>query len=379
MDLEKKNRREFLKVSGTVAASALLACQVASAATEKTKEVPLTSDEAKERSLNSIEESKTRVNQFHVFERIFSDHDDYPSVGLANIHAIVPSIKENKEKIIRCLETFKERQANVAIFPEFCLTGYFWEDEKSCRAYMDKGVMENHLDWIEKSVKPLLDDNLRAVILNNIRRGPKGNYYNSTFIITPTHDPMNEQDIYDKVFLPGIEKIYTETGLDDRLIIETRFGRYGFTTCYDYLFSELIQEYAKIDKIDAVIQLASWRGSAIRDYPGMNLGTDTYYGDLWDMVMPSTSAVNQVWTVACNAVGVHGISGARFWGGSGLWAPSGMSMIQASRFEEQLLIVNNVDIQGQRKLELDDFNYAVDFRQIYRQLEGKRNFTRIRD
>jgi predicted amidohydrolase len=97
------------------------------------------------------------------------------------------------------------------------------------------------------------------------------------------------------------------------------------------------------------------------------------------MVMPSTSAVNQVWTVACNAVGVHGISGARFWGGSGIWAPSGICLIQASRFDEQLLIVHNVDIQGQRKLELDDFNYALDFKQIYRQLDGKRNFTRIRD
>lgn len=379
MSREKKNRREFLKATGTAAASALLAGHVAAAEPEKTKEVEVSGTRPKGRNLNSIEESNCLVNEFHVFERIFSDHDDYPSIGLANIHAIVPGIEANKEKIIRCLEVFKERQVNVVIFPEFCLTGYFWEDEKACRAYMDKGVMENHLDWIEKSVKPLLDDDLRAVILNNIRGGPKGKYYNSTFIITPTHDPLREQDIYDKVFLPGIEKTYTMTGLDDRLIIETRFGRYGFTTCYDYLFSELIQEYAKIDHVDAVIQLASWRGSAVRDYPGMNIGTDTYYGDLWDMVMPSTSATNQVWTAACNAVGVHGISGARFWGGSGIWAPSGICLIQASRFEEQLIVVHNVDIKGQRKLELDDFNYAVDFKEIYRHLEGKRNFTRIRD
>lgn len=339
----------------------------------------MSADHQEERNLCAIEQSRRLVNEFHVFERIFSDHDEYPSIGLANIHAIVPDIEANKDKIVRCLEVFKERKANVAIFPEFCLTGYFWEDEKACREYMDKGIMENHLDWIETSVKPLLDDHLRDVILNNLRIGPNGQYYNSTFIVTCHHDPMTEQDIYNKIFLPGIEKIYTESGLDDRLAIETRYGRYGFTTCYDYLFSELIQEYAKIDQVDAVIQLASWRGSAIRDYPGMNIGTDTYYGDLWDMVMPSTSATNQVWTIACNAVGVHGITGARFWGGSGIWAPSGICMIQASRFDEQLLIVHNVDIMGQRELELDDFNYAVDFKQIYRHVEGKRIFTRIRD
>jgi predicted amidohydrolase len=375
----KKNRREFLKVTGTVAASTLLAGHVAASETDRAKEVPLSVDHPKGRTLNAIDQSNRLVNEFHVFERIFSDHDEYPSIGLANIHAIVPGIEANKDKIIRCLEIFKARQATVAIFPEFCLTGYFWEEEKACRDYMDKGVIENHLDWIDKRVRPLLDDNLRAVILNNVRRGPKGQYYNSTFIVTRTRIHMKEEDIYDKVFLPGIEKVYTTTGLDDRLIMETRFGRFGFTTCYDYLFSELIQEYAKVDHVDAVIQLASWRGSAIRDYPGMNIGTDTYYGDLWDMVMPSTSATNQVWTIACNAVGFHGISGARFWGGSGIWAPSGICLIQASHSDEQLLIVHNVDIKGQRELELDDFNYAVDFKQIYRDVDGKRNFTRIKD
>ena len=331
------------------------------------------------RSLHDVEQASNKVNEFHIFERFFSEHDEYLSVGIANIHAVVPDIEANKDKILRVLEIFRRRKVNVAIFPEFCLTGYFWEDERACRAYMDKGVIENHLDWIEHSIKPLLDDHPAAVILNNIREGSNGKYFNSTFVISKTHDHMIEADIYNKVFLPGIEKTYTQSGLDDRLAIDTRWGRFGFTTCYDYLFSELIQEYAKIDKVDAIIQLASWRSSARRDYPGMNVGTDTYYGDLWDIVMQSKSAVNQVWTIVCNAVGLHGVTGARFWGGSGLWAPSGMRLLQASRLEEELLIVHNIDIPGQRRIETDDFNYAVDFEEIYRHVEGKCTFTRIRD
>ncbi|WP_300007004.1 hypothetical protein [Pseudonocardia sp.] len=55
----------------------------------------------------------------------------------------------------------------------------------------------------------------------------------------------------------------------------------------------------------------------------MNLRTDRYYDDLWDYVLPAASATNQVWTIACNAVGSHGVTGAPFWGGSGIWAPSG--------------------------------------------------------
>jgi predicted amidohydrolase len=292
---------------------------------------------------------------------------------------MVPDIEANKDKVLRALEIFKARKVNVALFPEFCLTGYFWEDEKECRKYMDKGVMENQTDWLKKSVEPMLDKHLKAIILNNIRKGPHNKYYNSTFIVSSGIDYMKDDNNYDKVFLPGIEKTYTETGLDDRLVLETKYGRFGFTTCYDYMFSELIQEYAKIDKVDAIIQLASWRGSARRDYPGMNVGTNTYYGDLWDLVMPSRSATNQVWTIACNAVGIHGVSKARFWGGSGIWAPSGLKLIQASNFEGELHIVHNVDIKGQRQVELDDFDYALDFSSIYRQVEGRRMFTRIKD
>ena len=101
---------------------------------------------------------------------------------------------------------------------------------------------------------------------------------------------------------------------------------------------------------------------ARRDYPPMNICTSTYYGDLWNMMLSAKSAINQVWLIACNAVGVHGITGARFWGGSGLWAPSGMRLIQASRFHEELLIVHNVGIKGQRAVEHAFVNYARDFR-----------------
>ena len=244
---------------------------------------------------------------------------------------------------------------------------------------MDKAVIENHTDWIDGTLKAMFDDTLRAVVFNNIRRGPERKYFNSTYVLSEVRDYLDENHVYDKIFLPPIEKIYTETGQDDLLVVETKYGRFGFTTCYDYLFSQLLLEYAKIDKVDAIIQVASWRAVARRDYPGMNMGTDTYYGDLWDMVIPAKSATNQVWTIACNAVGSHGITGAHFWGSSGIWAPSGMQLLQASRFNEELVIVHNVDILGQREIEEDDFNYKLDFTEIYRPIHGKRAFSRIPD
>ena len=319
-----------------------------------------------------------KADEFYVVERTYSDDPSQLSIGLANISAIVPDVEANKDKVLRVAKIFKERGVNVGVFPEFCLSGYFWEDEQACRDYMDTAVTEKHHDWIANELMPLLDDQFVGVILNNLSEGPGGQYLNTTFPVARHLDYRQRENVYNKVFLPGIEKTYTESGRDDRLVLESRnsWGSFGFTTCYDYLFSELLQEYARGDKVDVIVELASWRAAATRDYAGMNVRTDAYYGQLWDGVIAANSAINQVWTIACNAVGTHGISGAHFWGGSGIWAPSGIRLVQASHFNEELLIVHNLDIKGARAAEQDDFDYALDFEEIYRPLENSRGFTR---
>jgi predicted amidohydrolase len=216
-------------------------------------------------------------------------------------------------------------------------------------------------------------------VLNNLRRGPGDKYLNSTIIVDREEgDYLADEQTYEKVFVPGIEETFTDSGRDDRLIIDNaRAGaRIGFTTCYDYLFNDLLREYTLGDEVDAVIQIASWRAAATRDYPGMNTRTDAYYGELWDKVMAANSATNQIWTFACNAVGTHDVSGATFWGGSGVWAPSGIELVQASHVNEELLIVHNIDVTGARRDEHEEFDYAIDFKEIYRPLEDSRGFTR---
>ncbi len=323
-----------------------------------------------------------RADEFYVVERTYSDHQSNLSVGLANISAVVPDVEANKDKVLRVAQIFKERGVNVAVFPEFCLSGYFWEEEAECRKYMDSALTDEHADWIDNELSPLLDDNLKAIVLNNLRRGSggpeDGKYLNSTFVVDGDDKYLAEENTYEKVFVPGIEKTFTDSGLDDRLVIdsESMDARIGFTTCYDYLFNDLLREYTLKDEVEAIIQIASWRAAATRDYPGMNIRTDAYYGELWDKVMAANSATNQVWTFACNAVGTHDVSGATFWGGSGVWAPSGLELVQASHVNEELLIVQNLDIKGAREDEHEEFNYAIDFKEIYRPLEDSRGFSR---
>lgn len=316
-------------------------------------------------------------DEFLVVERTYGPVDDNPSVGLANIAAEVPGIEANKDKIYRACTRFKEAGVDFAIFPEFAISGYFWDDEESCRPYMESALLENHREWIERDLSGLLDDSFRAIILNGLTDAGAGRFHNTTFVLARDRDYMHPGNSYWKVFLPGIEKLYTDSGRDDRLVMEGfRGNRVGFTTCYDYLFGELLREYAVIDGVDAMIEVASWRAAATRDYPGLNVRTDLYYGELWDMIMAASSATNQVWTIACNAVGRHPISDAAFWGGSGIWAPSGMPLVQASNINEELLIVHNLDIGETRAAELDDFDYAFDFKAVYRRAQEASRFTR---
>jgi predicted amidohydrolase len=312
------------------------------------------------------------VDGFQIVERTYSDDETLPTVGLANIHATVPGIEENKEKILRAANLFRDLGVNVAIFPEFALSGYFWDDEPACRAYMEQALTENHLDWIREALFPLCDDDLRAIVLNNLTAGPGDKYRNRTILVSPkVPDPLGPEHSYDKVFLPGIEKTYTSSGGEDRLVLQgPKLGvTFGFTTCYDYLFTDLLRRYAFDDHVDAIVQIASWRAAASRQYRNMNVRSDLYYGRLWDVSIAAASAQNQVWTIACNAVGRHDVSGAVFWGGSGVWAPSGAPLVQASHFYEELLVVHNLDIRGARDFELSDFNYEFDFREVYRPMD----------
>ena len=242
---------------------------------------------------------------------------------------------------------------------------------------MDQAVIENHASWVNQVLKSYLDDTLEGIILNNPRRGAGNKYINSTYFIDRDHGLIHKDLIYNKVFLPGIEKIYTESTADDVLVLESKYGRFGLTTCYDICFSQLLLEYSKIENVDAIIEVASWRALAFRDYPGMNVGTDAYYAALWDIILPAQAATNQIWVIACNSVGRHELTGAAFAGGSGVWSPSGLKLVQASRLNEELLIVHNIDIHGQLKIERDDFNYALDFSSIYRPVQCNRTFTRI--
>ncbi len=319
-------------------------------------------------SVHPIESHTMRI-----IERHFSDQEECPSILLVNLRP-TPNVSSNLAQMEQIVQIAHEKEANIIIFPELCVTGYVWDESQDTADLAVKELLaegENSrvaatIDAIRDSLK----ENGRGpeyVFYNNARR-KDGHLYNSTFILHPGLDYQDEEYIYDKIFLTPIEQRFFQQGRDRRLSIRTKWGGFGFLVCYDLCFVELARKYAFQDHVDAIVTMAHWRSEAVREYPRMNVMTDHYYGFLWDVMNSSKAAYNQVWTLGANAVGPHEVSGHYFWGGSGIWAPSGMPVIQASNITPELVLVHHVDIKGQRLRERDDFDYQIDFSRFYKDI-----------
>ena len=310
---------------------------------------------------------------FRIVERVFSEDDSWPTILIANIYE-EPNVENNKKKMEHIIQIAHQKGVNILIFPELTFTGFLWKSPNQEEVWdlLAEGENSRLKPWL-KNVKDSLtdgEDGLEYIFYGNTRLRD-GDYYNCSFILNPAIDYEKEEYIYAKVFLTPTEKNFFKTGTDKRVSIDTKWGRFGFLVCYDLCFVELPRQYAFIDRVDAIVTLAAWHSQAIREYEKMNTRTDHYYGFLWDLMNASKAAYNQVWSLGANWVGRHQKTGEYFWGGSGIWAPSGMKLLQASNINEELLIIRNVDIKGQRDKEQDDFNYRIDFEDFYRNMRHK--------
>lgn len=308
---------------------------------------------------------------FRIVERVFSNVEECPSILIANVHGS-PSVSSNMRKMEDIIQVAHRQGVNMVIFPELSITGYVWNSNPAgeVRDLLEEGENSRIAPWL-RSIRDSLTEGtngLEYVFYGNARR--QGDHlYNSTFILNRGIDFEDETYCYDKVFLPPVELPFFRQGSDRRLSIDTKWGRFGFLICYDLCFVEMPRRYAFVDEVDAIITMAAWHSEAVREYAMMNVRTDHYYGYLWDLMNASKAAYNQIWSLGANWVGVHHETREYFWGGSGIWAPSGMQILQGSNIKEELLIVRNVNIRKQRERERDEFNYRIDFENFYRSLD----------
>lgn len=320
-----------------------------------------------------VVKSPIRIRGYNIVDVSFSHKETCPTFMLANINPKF-DITYNLSRIEDIAQTAHELGADILILPELSISGHVWDTGHRMEVLEQLKASDNRNPKVRRVLNRIKDglvdegDGLKMVFFGNVRVDKhRGEINDTAFVMTPAID-YNDV-FYDKIFLTPLEKLFFHRGSDQRLVLDTQWGRIGVMICYDMCFVELGRRYAFDDEVDVVITMAAWRTEAIREYPLLNIKIDDYYHFIWNLMHSALSAHNQVWSVGVNHVGIFEKTGGRYCGGSGIWSPSGIPLVQASHEEEELLIIRNIEIRGHMRHQTTEvFDHRLDFDEVYHKI-----------
>lgn len=292
------------------------------------------------------------------------------SAGIANITPETGQLARNQDRILAALDAFAGEGVNLALFPEYCLSGAFRPDRDGTAADMAGASLSALQPWLEDRVAPYISGPLKYVVVNAPEPDGRGGYYNTTLVVDGSGVSPDREKTYRKTFLPGAEQETMASGLNDSLVVDSPWGRMGFLTCYDICFPQPVTELVYTRSVDILVVPAAWRRQGKRSYPGTGIFETNFYQRQWEMLLPALATQYQVWVLAANGVGPHAIPGTDYCGGSGIWAPSGLSLMAGSDRQEELLVARGLDIRAGLDMERASFGCVPDHHRVARALAG---------
>jgi NAD+ synthase (glutamine-hydrolysing) len=214
-------------------------------------------------------------------------------------------------------------QADVVVFPEASLSGYFLEGGVGEAALTLDGLV----DRLDRPV-----GNTPDVVLGFYERWRR-RLHNSVAYLEAGEKGWVVRHVHRKMFLPtyGVfdEARFVEPGTDVRAF-DTRFGRMGMLICEDAWHS-LPSSILAVGGAELVVIVSA---SPARDFaPAGGRPRNLEY---WDRLAPSIAAEHGVFVVVSQLVGSEG--GKLFPGGSVAVAPDGSVVARGPLFEEAVTI-----------------------------------------
>jgi NAD+ synthetase len=225
---------------------------------------------------------------------------------------------------VRHIVAEESPHADLVVFPEAALSGYFLEG----------GVAEASLslqrlvEWLGPPPPDAAD--LVVGFYERWRR----RLYNSAAYLEPLSGTWNVRHVHRKMFLPtyGVfdEARFVEPGLEVRAF-DTRFGRVGMLICEEAWHSLP----ATILALDGAELLVVVSASPARDFTPSGGGVPANL-DRWNRLGPATAAEHGVFVVVSQLAGSEG--GKLFPGGSIAVAPDGQILARGPLLEEAVTV-----------------------------------------
>jgi len=218
------------------------------------------------------------------------------------------------EKILE-QTTAEHDQLQMIMLPEIWGTGFFNFDRYRQESESPEGETFTRLaPWAERLGSYLL--------AGSIVERDGDSYYNTTLLINPNGSLCG---IYRKIHLFGYQSAESEvlSAGSDLYILKSKYGTWGFSTCYDLRFPELYRKMSE-SAVDLFFVVAAWPLARIEH---------------WLILNRSRALENLAFLVACNCAGGHG---ERQYGGNSLVvSPWGDLLARAGTGEELLTITIN--------------------------------------
>jgi len=242
-------------------------------------------------------------------------------VAVAQIAPTLGDLEKNLALHEKMAREAVAKSANLLIFPELSLTGYFLKDQvPSVALRPDAEVLQLFRELSQRT----------AIVLGFVEEGAGHRFFNASAYF----EGGEIRHIHRKAYLPtyGIfdEARYLAAGERIRAF-DTALGRLAILICEDLWHP-------------AVPAIAAWDGAEIiicpSASPGRGLGQAGPFqnASTWERTIRTCGDLLTSFVIYANRVGYE--DGACFWGGSEVVAPSGEPVAKARYLEEELLVAD---------------------------------------
>jgi len=240
-------------------------------------------------------------------------------VALAQIAPVLADRQRNVALHLEQIQAARQLEADLVVFPELSLTGYFVRD-----MVPDVAIAPD-----APEIRELLEAaGPMALVLGFVEESPQHRFYNTALYA----EGGRVVHLHRKVYLPtyGLfdEQRYFAAGDRFAAFNTARFGRMGILICEDFwhLSAAAVMQ---AEEIDVLVCPANSPG---RGVDGPRVRTAETYEHLSKAYAQLMGAV----VIVVNRVGFE--DGLCFWGGSAVTGPDGRTIAQAPMLDESLTL-----------------------------------------
>ncbi len=240
-------------------------------------------------------------------------------VAMAQIAPFLANRERNLALHLAQIEAARQQDADLIVFPELSLSGYFVRDM----------VPDVAIGRSAPEIRRLVEAaGSAALVVGFVEESSRHRFYNAAFFA----EEGRIVHLHRKVYLPtyGLfdEQRYFAAGERIRAFDTARFGRVGLLICEDFwhLSAAAIMQAEEIDMLICVAN------SPARGVDGPTIRTAETYEHLSKTFAQLLGAV----VVLVNRVGFE--DGLCFWGGSRVVGPDGRTLAEAPMLDESLTL-----------------------------------------